>query len=639
MKVTAKIYLNKSINFILIPLIFFSILFLGAIRVNAAGTVYVNSTTFPDNAFRHYIENTYAQKKSGKVYLTDSDLQNVTVINLNNQSSIVNLKGIENFPNLKELYLYQCTSLSTLDISKNTKLEKLAVTNSKLSTLNVANNPQLTTLQCQMNQISILNLANNPNLKELDCRGNKITGLDLSKNTKLISVDCHNNSLTGLNISTCKNLTYFNCSSNNFSKLDFSANPSLIELYCESNKLTSIDVSKCTRLEYLDCSNNCLSSINLDENVYLTSLHCNNNNISSLSVNNIRDIKEIYCQKSSLNVLRIDNNGVLKEKIKKATKTTQSDGTIQYSADNEICLWIDKTTVIAEIANSKPQSQPNKNVNQEAVKQFVSRLYYIALERTTIDQAGLDFWTKELVAGKIGGGLVGYDFITSDEFKNKKYSDEAFVEKMYKTFFDRDPDVTGKQHWINSLKSGVSREEVAAGFANSKEFADICNSYGISQGTVKAPANKNNKQNNNTNNKHPYFVIDSSNVNTTSLDAYVERLYSVVLGRSSDSAGKEYWRKGIIEGKKYDAVTVARIGFFSSDEYVAKKKTDEQFITDAYHAFFGRDPDSAGFEYWKNELKSKKITRDYMLDVGFGNSAEFKKILESYGFKVTVINN
>ena len=639
MKVTAKINLNKSINFILIPLIFFSILFLGAIRVNAAGTVYVNSTTFPDNAFRHYIENTYAQKKSGKVYLTDSDLQNVTVINLNNQSNIVNLKGIENFPNLKELYLYQCTSLSTLDISKNTKLEKLAVTNSKLSTLNVANNPQLTTLQCQMNQISILNLANNPNLKELDCRGNKITGLDLSKNTKLLSVDCHNNSLTGLNISTCKNLTYFNCSSNNFSKLDFSANPSLIELYCESNKLTSIDVSKCTRLEYLDCSNNYLSSINLDENVYLTSLHCNNNSISSLSVNNIRDIKEIYCQKSSLNVLRIDNNGVLKEKIKKATKTTQSDGTIQYSADNEICLWIDKTTVIAEIANSKPQSQPNKNVNQEAVKQFVSRLYYIALERTTIDQAGLDFWTNELVAGKIGGGLVGYDFITSDEFKNKKYSDEAFVEKMYKTFFDRDPDVTGKQHWINSLKSGVSREEVAAGFANSKEFADICNSYGISQGTVKAPANKNNKQNNNTNNKHPYFVIDSTNVNTQSLDAYVERLYNVVLKRNSDPSGKEHWRKGIIEGKKYDAVTVARIGFFSSEEYIAKQKTDEDFITDAYHAFFGREPDPAGFEYWKNELKSKKITRDYMLDVGFGNSAEFKKILESYGFKVTVINN
>ena len=113
----------------------------------------------------------------------------------------------------------------------------------------------------------------------------------------------------------------------------------------------------------------------------------------------------------------------------------------------------------------------------------------------------------------------------------------------------------------------------------------------------------------------------------------------MVLKRNSDPSGKEHWRKGIIEGKKYDAVTVARIGFFSSDEYVAKKKTDEQFITDAYHAFFGRDPDSAGFEYWKNELKSKKITRDYMLDVGFGNSAEFKKILESYGFKVTVVNN
>lgn len=640
MKVTTKLYLKNSINFILIPLIFVSILFLGAIHVNAAGTLYVNSTTFPDDAFRQYIENTYARKKSGKVYLNDTDLQNITVINLNNQTKIVNLKGIEYFPNLKELYLTQCSSLSDLDISYNTKLEKLTVTNSKLTTINVTNNPELIVLNCQMNQISKLNLAKNTKLKQLDCRGNKITSLDLSKNPNLVTVDCHNNSLTGLAISACTKLTYFDCSSNNFSRLDFSANTNLTELYCEGNKLTSVDVSKCTRLEYFVCSNNSLSSINLDENVYLTSLHCNNNKISSLSVNNIRDIKEVYAQNNNLNVLRIDTNGVLKEKIKKATKTPQSDGTIQYSADNEICLWIDKATVIADIANNKPQSQPNKNVDQEAVKQFVSRLYYIALERTSIDQEGLNFWVNELVAGKVAGGQVGYDFITSQEFKNKKYSDEAFVEKMYKTFLDRDPDVSGKQHWINSLKSGISREEVAAGFANSKEFEDICKSYGINRGTVKAPTkNTNNNQNTNNNKKRSYFVIDSSNVNTQNLDAYIERLYTVVLGRNSDPSGKEHWRKGIIEGTKYDAVTVARIGFFSSTEYLAKNKSDEQFITDAYHAFLGRDPDPSGFEHWKNELQSKRITRNDMLDVGFGNSAEFKTILESYGFRVTVINN
>nr|MCR5654014.1 DUF4214 domain-containing protein [Lachnospiraceae bacterium] len=90
----------------------------------------------------------------------------------------------------------------------------------------------------------------------------------------------------------------------------------------------------------------------------------------------------------------------------------------------------------------------------------------------------------------------------------------------------------------------------------------------------------------------------------------------------------------IMADDKYDAATAARVGFFTSQEYVDKEKSNDAFITDAYHAFFGREPDSAGFSYWQEQLSSGGYTKDNMIDVGFGHSTEFKGLLKSYGFRV-----
>ena len=109
-----------------------------------------------------------------------------------------------------------------------------------------------------------------------------------------------------------------------------------------------------------------------------------------------------------------------------------------------------------------------------------------------------------------------------------------------------------------------------------------------------------------------------------------------ILGRNADESGKTYWRNQIIKGTTYDAVTAPRVGFFQSPEYIEKAVSDEQYIKDAYNSFLNRDPEPAGLEYWKNELATgKNYNRQTMLDVGFGNSDEYKQILESYGFGVT----
>ena len=48
----------------------------------------------------------------------------------------------------------------------------------------------------------------------MNCENNQLTTLDISKNTKLISLTCETNQLSSLDISQNKKLTFFNCLNN-----------------------------------------------------------------------------------------------------------------------------------------------------------------------------------------------------------------------------------------------------------------------------------------------------------------------------------------------------------------------------------------------------------------------------------------
>ena len=67
----------------------------------------------------------------------------------------------------------------------------------------------------------------------------------------------------------------------------------------------------------------------------------------------------------------------------------------------------------------------------------------------------------------------------SKEFTEKNLDNAEFVKVLYRTFLGREFDSAGLEHLIGKLASGVSREQIAAGFANSKEFSEIMASYGF----------------------------------------------------------------------------------------------------------------------------------------------------------------
>jgi len=123
------------------------------------------------------------------------------------------------------------------------------------------------------------------------------------------------------------------------------------------------------------------------------------------------------------------------------------------------------------------------DVTREQVAAFVTRFYEQCLDRAP-DQLGLDYWVNRLVSVQTTGAKAAYGFVFSDEFLAEGVADEAYVDILYRAFFDRAGDSDGRTFWLGRMTSGVSRLEVLAGFVNSGEFKALCADFGIEAGLI-----------------------------------------------------------------------------------------------------------------------------------------------------------
>ena len=119
----------------------------------------------------------------------------------------------------------------------------------------------LTVLNCATNSITTLDITKNSKLKTLFCKGNKLTVLDIFKNSLLTSIVCSSNQLTTLNISDNKFLTTIECASNLLMTLNVADQKNLKWLDCRWNKLTTLNVTGCLKLATLKCEDNLINQI------------------------------------------------------------------------------------------------------------------------------------------------------------------------------------------------------------------------------------------------------------------------------------------------------------------------------------------------------------------------------------------
>ena len=200
----------------------------------ALADVEINEDNFPDEEFRRWAS-VYDEDEDG--FLSNEEISAVKRLSIYNYG-IYSLKGIEFFTSLVDLVCSD-NQLTTLDISKNVKLEELDCSNNKLTTLDVSKNSRLVYLDCGHNKLTTLDVSKNTRLETLYCGNNKLTTLDVSKNTRLKELYCNKNIISKLDISKNSRLDYLECYENQITKLDVTKCPTLKVIVENGKRKTS----------------------------------------------------------------------------------------------------------------------------------------------------------------------------------------------------------------------------------------------------------------------------------------------------------------------------------------------------------------------------------------------------------------
>lgn len=212
----------------------------------------------------------------------------------------------------------------------------------------------------------------------------------------------------------------------------------------------------------------------------------------------------------------------------------------------------------------------------------VGRLYQAYFDRLP-DPGGRAFWVSRL-SDDLSLIDMAELFEQSPEFQAKygELSDRAFVELIYSNVLGRDPDGNGFEFWVNELESGTrTRSQVMIGFSESDEF-----------------------------------VLDQS----VQPDR-IRRLYRAYFLRDADQGGLEYWIDQHVAGMSLAQISAR---FERSPEFVDEygELNDPAFVQQVYTNVLGRSPDRAGEDFWVEQLRAGAIDRGRLM-TEFSESDEF----------------
>ena len=257
---------------------------------------------------------------------------------------------------------------------------------------------------------------------------------------------------------------------------------------------------------------------------------------------------------------------------------------------------------------------------------YVERAYRLILGRAG-DEDGIAHWNAELSGGASAGGIIR-DFFRSEEYLSRGLTDAQTVALCYQAMLSREPDEDEVANWTAMLADGYSTTKLVAEFVASDEFNAICDTYGLSAGTIELSARDQN----------------------SNITRFVERCYTLALGRPADEDGLNGWCEHLLT----QDLTPERVafGFIFSDEAKDRALNDEAFITMLYKMMLDREPDADGLANWVSALRQNtaaEIAYDAAFQTGrseadaidqtrqniyatFAQSEEFGLMIANFGF-------
>jgi len=481
---------------------------------------------------------------------------------------ITSLKGIEYFSNLTQL---ECDGVDMTNLTDERGV---------LTELDVSKNTNLKILVCYGNQLTSLDVSQNLKLEWLECCFNQIASLDLSKNTKLQHLDCQSNKITSLKLAECPNLSWLICNENEISSLEVGKCPNLSNLTCYSNHLTQLDVSNNLKIEMLRCAENDISQLDISKLTELTFLECSHNRLTELDVRNCSKLGVLRCEENAISELDLSHNTELYQLFCEHNRLS--------------CLDLKHCPSLMQLDCSfNSIGSLNLEYKSELQKLYCSGCGLSELDVS--DSPKLEFLnctsnaltTLNLHANR----HLDYLFAHFNQFDRL---DISACEGVMLRF--QDPEC--HRRLLKDDWGDVEKEFYAYFESNGYDFLTV--------------------------------DTDTELVTSISIGDFVERLYTVALGRASEAEGKAYWISEITSGRKTGGD--CGLFFLLGEEFTNRNLSDEDYVETLYNTFFDRPSEPDGKAYWVGLLKNGSA--DHAMVVrSFIDSTEWCNLCADYGVR------
>ena len=309
-----------------------------------AHTGKMSSIPIPDAAFKAYVLSLYDSDKNAKLSMEEAE--KITRLDINTYDlQIKTLEGIEYFTNLEYLKAVgyddsRRGEVSSLDLSKNVKLETLICPFNRLESFDLQNCTRLKYLNCSSNMLdniaNMFSFSDNTALEYLDCHSNDSFTVFLRNNTALKYIDC-NHTMGQEYFGGCSSLEYLDCSyCQVVVSLNIAGLKKLTTLKCEGNGslqyfdasgcenlvfdqrlldsfaglyFVSFNVRGCKKLTSFDFSNKgvAMNNIDLRDCINLKTVKCNGCVVDILDVRGCTALTELECYENFLHELDVSS--------------------------------------------------------------------------------------------------------------------------------------------------------------------------------------------------------------------------------------------------------------------------------------------------------------------------------------------
>lgn len=230
------------------------------------------------------------------------------------------------------------------------------------------------------------------------------------------------------------------------------------------------------------------------------------------------------------------------------------------------------------------------NGDEGRLVRFVTHYYQRALNRnpttaeTTNQMNALGAAGQSQTQLNEGAKTLARSLFNSSAYAARNRSDHDFVLDLYLACFQRQPDQGGWDYWTGQVPA-QGRANIVEAFVQSSEFAIY---------------------------SRVLYGIDLFDTKRT--DLFLAGFYSAALNRGPSSgeqaAQHVAFDTASATGRTVVIAAVQTFGdsLFNSAEYVARNRSNHDYVYDLYWAYLQYGPDSSGWSYWEGQVGSQGRT-------------------------------